>query len=321
LLRELSRIREIAENNKALVVVWQIIEGSSIIRAQYAPIQDLILSKKIILVSGGEIESAYPNLVYEDLYGVYYRKLKNNKQMLDHATSRSNEIYSKIDKPYKFLFFNNVARTHRKYLVERFSQNNLLEQSIWSFNDGGPANDPAKLYLNGIDMTCVIQQPHQLDSYYEIPSDILAVSDKSDCLAAWINPQPFVDTYFSVVTESVFDYPYSFRTEKLWKPIIIGHPFVVVSNCGYYKSLRNQGYKTFDGLIDESFDSIENDQDRIEHAASVIENLCQGDLIKFIAAAKDICKYNQQHYTEKAQKDIQEFPERFQQFLAPYINE
>ena len=174
LLRELTRIREIAENNEALVVVWQIVEGSSVVYAQCEPIRDLILRKKIILVTGGEIESAYPNLIYEDLYGLYYRKLKNNTQMFDHATSRSDEIYSKIDKPYKFLFFNNAARTHRKYLVERFSRNNLLEHSIWSFNDGGPANDPVRLYFNGIRMTRIIQQPHQLDPYYEIPSDVLA---------------------------------------------------------------------------------------------------------------------------------------------------
>jgi len=319
LLDKLTRIREIAENNEALVVFWQIVEGSSVVYTQCEPIRDLILSKKIILVTGGEIEPAYPNLIYEDLYGLYYRKLKNNTQMLDLAKSRSDEIFSKTAKPYKFLFFNGQPRSHRKYLVERFSQNNLLEHSIWSFNSGGQADDPADLYYDGVNISRKIQQPHRLDPYYEILPDVLA--DNIDCVQAWINPQPYIDTYFSLITETVFDYPYSFRTEKLWKPIIMGHPFVVAANCGYYKSLRNQGYKTFNGLIDESFDLIENNQDRIEKLAKVIENLCQENLIEFLSAARDICKYNQQHYTEKAQKDIQEFPGRFKQFIAPYINE
>ena len=71
----------------------------------------------------------------------------------------------------------------------------------------------------------------------------------------YVKANLYLDTYFSVVTETVFEYPYSFRTEKIWKPISIGHPWVAVANCGYYRDLHNLGFKTFGNLIDESFDS------------------------------------------------------------------
>jgi hypothetical protein len=121
-----------------------------------------------------------------------------------------------------------------------------------------------------------------------------------------------------VVTETVFDYPYSFRTEKIWKPVAMGHPFIAVANLGYYRDLHNLGFKTFGHLIDETFDLIENSQDRVTRIATVVEDLCRQDLTQFLAAAEDICKYNQQHLAHMRGQVRKEFPERFFQFLRQY---
>jgi hypothetical protein len=131
----------------------------------------------------------------------------------------------------------------------------------------------------------------------------------------YLNARAYLDTYFSLVTETVFEHPYSFRTEKIWKPIAIGHPFIVVSNQGYYKDLHQLGFKTFGHLIDESFDTIENNQQRIECIAQVVEDLCQQDLASFIKECYNVCKYNQQHLVEMRTKVRQDFPERFFQFI------
>ena len=87
----------------------------------------------------------------------------------------------------------------------------------------------------------------------------------------YLNANPYLDTYFSLVTETVFDYPYSFRTEKIWKPIAIGHPWVAVANPGFYRDMHNLGFKTFGDLVDESFDLIDNSIDRLERIAVVVE--------------------------------------------------
>jgi hypothetical protein len=63
------------------------------------------------------------------------------------------------------------------------------------------------------------------------------------------------------VSETVFTYPYSFRTEKIWKPIAIGHPWIAVSNFGYYRDMHELGFKSFGHLIDEKFDLIYNNVD------------------------------------------------------------
>ena len=131
----------------------------------------------------------------------------------------------------------------------------------------------------------------------------------------YLNPAPYIDTYFSLVTETVFDYPYTFRTEKIWKPIAIGHPWIVAGNRGYYRDMQQLGFKTFGHLIDESFDLLDNKQDRIERLSAVVEDLCQQNLPAFLAAAEETCKYNQHHLVELRTRVRQEFPQRFEQFI------
>ena len=94
----------------------------------------------------------------------------------------------------------------------------------------------------------------------------------------YLRAKPYLDTHFSLVTETVFEYPYSFRTEKIWKPIAMGHPWIAVSNRGYYRDMHNLGFKTFQHVIDESFDLIDHNPTRIERIATIIEDLCQQDL-------------------------------------------
>ena len=82
--------------------------------------------------------------------------------------------------------------------------------------------------------------------------------------------------------------------------------------------MRNLGFRTFNNLIDESFDSIDNNQDRLTRISEVVRDLCQQDLASFIKECYNVCKYNQQHLAEMRIKVRQEFPERFFQFIKQY---
>ena len=80
----------------------------------------------------------------------------------------------------------------------------------------------------------------------------------------------------------------------------MGHLFIVVTNSKFYKNLHDRGFKTFGHLIDESFDDIENNDDRLAATVNSIKSLCSSDLDSFLAEAKDICEYNRQHLLELA---------------------
>jgi hypothetical protein len=134
----------------------------------------------------------------------------------------------------------------------------------------------------------------------------------------YLTPEPYVDTYFSLITETICaESPYSFRTEKMAKPLAMGHPFIIASNRGFYQDLHNLGFKTFGHVIDESFDQIDHHQDRMDRIVKIVTDLCQQNLVSFLKECYTVCKYNQQRLAELRLEVREEFPNRFTQ----YINE
>jgi hypothetical protein len=73
-----------------------------------------------------------------------------------------------------------------------------------------------------------------------------------------------------VVLETIFDDQRIHLTEKILRPIACGKPFLLVSTPGALGYLRNYGFKTFDGIIDESYDLVE---DPLERLGSIISTM------------------------------------------------
>jgi hypothetical protein len=73
-----------------------------------------------------------------------------------------------------------------------------------------------------------------------------------------IVPQAHLDTWVTVVSEASFgDSELSlFLSEKAFKPIACSHPFIFMGNKGSLAKLRDMGYKTFEGYIDETYDTL-----------------------------------------------------------------
>lgn len=75
-----------------------------------------------------------------------------------------------------------------------------------------------------------------------------------------------------LVTETVATGRRLHITEKTFKPIAMGMPFVIVGTKGSLKYLREYGFKTFEGIWDESYDDAEDDV-RIQRIASLLTSL------------------------------------------------
>jgi hypothetical protein len=304
-------LKELAEKNHIKVIYSNPGEGSETLIGDFLEnkIDNIVKEKKILIIAGADIGPEYAILAFESVLSEVY--IVNQEHM--QQWTRIDEIYNKPNKPYKFLFLNGMYRWHRKYLIERFKKSNLLDQSLWSCLDRN------------------IAEIHLLDKKYERPvyqsnmniSKLAAMNTFADVKQHMFNGQwgdgqlyaePYIDTYFSLVTETVTE-SYSFRTEKIWKPIAMGHPWIAVANAGYYKDIRNLGFKTFEHIIDESFDQIEDTQQRVSRIADVVEDLCKSDLEQFLKEARDICIYNQHHFIETATKVRNGFSERFLTFL------
>ncbi len=304
--KNIELIRDLAHRQIILPVLGNPAEGSETILSQIMQlnIMQLLQQRRIAIIGGGQIQKDIPCFTFEN----FLPKLLDYQENLN-AIESYNNLWSEL-RPYKFLFLNGRARPHRRTLLQRL--HDLLPQAIWT-NLDATHGQPIKLLDPGYEFEFYksnIGLEHHGFAKYDLFNN--------EWGEIYLKDTPYLDTYFSLVTETVFDYPHSFRTEKIWKPVAIGHPFVVVANHGYYRDLRNLGFKTFDPLIDESFDLVEDNGQRLERLAQQVEWLCQQDLAKFARESYNICKYNQQHLAELSVQVRQEFPDRFAQFISQY---
>ena len=97
--------------------------------------------------------------------------------------------------------------------------------------------------------------------------------------------------------ETLFDVDGSgaaFLTEKTFKCLKHGHLFLIAGGPGSIQCLRDLGYRTFDHLIDHSYDTIANNTDRYIALRAEIERLNSLDLHElYISAIPDLI-HNQQ---------------------------
>jgi hypothetical protein len=145
------------------------------------------------------------------------------------------------DWQHPFLLLMNLPRWHRDLIIERLAD--VLPESLYSYK-------------------------HQNKF---IDNDIFDGGLKP--WRAHFHPEWYDTTAFSVVAESYMrtsDWvmnPENYKTEvseKVFKPIIFYHPFIVYGSADTLKYLHAQGFETFPEIFDEHYDAILDDRDRFD---------------------------------------------------------
>jgi len=312
-------ITDLARQYPGRIVFCNPAEGSETIKLQLARLRitELVQNRSIRMIASGNLEPGFHELS-TDCY------FSNIVEYTENLLASESDLFADPVKRYEFLFLNGRLRPHRKYLIDALRSQDLLEYALWT-NLGSQV----EMEFTSVLQTNKLEYIRLLPPEYEIPRarPNLKPSLKSGFVKhelfgntwgdAIVNPQAYLDTCFSLVTETIFDYPYTFRTEKIWKPMIMCHPFVVAANAGYYRDLRNAGFQTFGHLIDESFDMIDNAKDRADAVVAAIKDICYNGASGFLSAAQEVCKYNYQHLREHNARERNRLPQN----LITYLNE
>ena len=107
------------------------------------------------------------------------------------------------------------------------------------------------------------------------------------------------DSLLYLVTETVATGRRHHITEKTFKPIAMGMPFVLVATAGSLEYLRSYGFKTFGHVWDESYDAIQDDHERIRAVASLLQTLCDLSVTERIALyhrCRETIEHNWNHF-------------------------
>jgi len=117
----------------------------------------------------------------------------------------------------------------------------------------------------------------------------------------------YTDSYIHIVTETNFKRDI-FPTEKIINPMVVLQPFILFGAPGYLKYIKSLGFKTFDGFIDESYDSEYDDVKRFEMLCEEIKRLSELSLEEihnwYISIMIPILEHNRNFALKFAKKSM-----------------
>lgn len=223
----------------------------------------------------------------------YQPNEKNGLNYISELPTKS-EVLKLTHRPKHFMCLNrNSQRPHRYYLSLFFEKNKLYDKALYSLLFPLHENNFKKLnYLEEYKKAVSVKIPLEIDT-----------QDRIETLEGFHTgntflKQNYLDSYFNIVTETCFEDGQIFLTEKIIKPLLGLHPFLVVSSPNYLKKLKELGFKTFDGIWDESYDTILDNEDRLIKIFDLITEISEWSLEeceKKYKSVLDICIYNKKH--------------------------
>ena len=216
---------------------------------------------------------------------------------------------------YDFITFNRIItddRSYRIYFVSLLKEQGLLDYGQVSFNVTDNLFDDWRDEIADPNSKLSEKSKQHAEQHLTnisklvIDKEQLPGSASADILRtidSWMNPNnhvpPKIDAFWHVVTETVFYYDKLHLTEKIFKPIVSKQPFMLLAAPGNLAYLKSYGFKTFDSVIDESYDTIQDNDRRTEAVVEQLHwycNLTLGEKTDIIQQLEPIIDYNFHHF-------------------------
>ena len=196
----------------------------------------------------------------------------------------------------KFSIFSRRYEKWRRDIYCDLFLENLLDEFHYTFGKNHPDKGDT-MTTNQIlsDLPDYMRpQQHRLSSWLE---SIPPCQDNYNPLSDVVTYK-LLDSQINLVLETHInvDMARVTLTEKIYKPIIFQKPFILYGLQGALKILRDQGFKTFHDIWDESYDDIEDDSQRrikIVELIKHLNSLLQHEFNDIIHRTTPIIKHNQ----------------------------
>ena len=201
---------------------------------------------------------------------------------------------------YEFTALNRTHKWWRASCMADLNRSGVLDRSLWSYNTQCTIND------------CEQDNPLELDSvsgwraavtdfvhngpYFCDSKDSQSHNDHSH-----IPINLYQDSYCHLVIETLFDADQSggaFLTEKTYKAIKFGQPFVIIGTAHSLRTLRQEGYRVFDHVIDNSYDEIMDNTQRWMAVRNTILKIQSQNMHEWFLKCLPDVEHNQQVFRE-----------------------
>lgn len=240
-----SRILDRAAGRNMNIIFYYPSESYATLSASFCPtalaLQARNINGYLIKCGDWDIDGYVKNYNMPEFFAWIINNEFNRARLGYTCTRIDNE-----PKTHKFLFLNGEYRTNRERFFDEFKSAGLLDSSIWSHRSGksaeghGPNQDWQDPFVH---------PDFRFYAYY---------------------PSHYYNTHISIVSETTQNE--WFPTEKTYKSLMLGHPFVIYGGQHSLAKIRALGFETFDQEIDEAYDAVAYPQERADRLVQSLVN-------------------------------------------------
>jgi|688.fasta_scaffold283330_2 hypothetical protein len=192
-----------------------------------------------------------------------------------------------ITKKYFFDILLGCKRTHRDFVYNYIHEENLTNKVLMTYfrywNIDLRKSDHI-FETDGLEFLPESSYTHSVHhvKYYGIKMNLSQI----------VPLEIYNNCYYTLITETNAVNEFNFFTEKTVKPILAKRLFVVIAGQGFLKTLKSYGFKTFDTVIDESYDLESNHETRWAMALEQVKYLTSTDPVIVQEKIKEIVEHN-----------------------------
>ena len=210
-----------------------------------------------------------------------------------------------------FISFNRLTsnrRIYRSLLVNELYKNDLLKHGHVSYSkncpDGGSfdSNLRAGVPEYQIDHGLIDEAIHNISQLPDLRIDFADhdyIPNQSMVLAP---VEQLMHSFVFLVTETCYFQTKTHLTEKIFKPIVLRMPFLLLGCAHNLKYLRSYGFQTFGDFWSESYDDIEDPIQRLQAVVKIIKDLSalnRDQQQQMLLDMRPILEHNYQLFTQR----------------------
>ncbi len=239
-----------------------------------------------------------PGFMYLPDHEFWFRHVNRNQAALTQNRAAGPWVWTAVNRTHK---------TWRAAMMSGLWRHGLLENSMWSYNTANVSltqdTDPS-----AIDLTHDREWQAHMDLFLaRTPHHCDDLDQQQHNNHERVNPDLFRSRCHFVL-ETHFDVDQSdgvFLTEKTFKPIKYGQPFVIAGAAGSIQELRDMGYRTFDSVINHGYDSIADNYDRARALIDTARRITRDSIhMEWWEAVRPDIAHNQEMFQARIREPI-----------------
>ncbi len=208
----------------------------------------------------------------------HYRDLKNTS--IEHNGTEigllSSDEYLSFEKKKFFLSYNkNTTKTFRVQLLLWLMKTGMIDDSYVSILIRNENFNRRELESTQDELYDLIAYYNRFERMGFNVLDWDYPNHKNDVFSnlKYTTKSHYGETLFNIISETSFENESLNLTEKSFKALANSHPFLIIGDRYSNQYIKDLGFEQYDDIIDYSFDSIENRDERLNAAFKEIKKI------------------------------------------------